>query len=83
MFTLYAYMRLVDDIADNEDGRPVQKRLDELEARLARSLSHALTARRSLLGDYRTRLWQASPVTRVQQAVARHAALSADRKSVV
>ena len=53
------------------------QRLDELEARLARSLSHALTARRSLLGDYRTRLWQASPVTRVQQAVARHAALSA------
>jgi phytoene synthase len=31
MFTLYAYMRLVDDIADNEDGRSVRQRLDELE----------------------------------------------------
>ena len=40
MFTLYAYMRLVDDIADNEDGRPVQKRLDELEA--WRAHTHAI-----------------------------------------
>jgi phytoene synthase len=32
MFTLYAYMRLVDDIADDEDGRSVQRRIDELEA---------------------------------------------------
>jgi phytoene synthase len=32
MFTLYAYMRLVDDIADNEDGRSVRQRIDELEA---------------------------------------------------
>ena len=31
MFALYAYMRLVDDIADNEDGRSVQQRIDELE----------------------------------------------------
>jgi phytoene synthase len=31
MFALYAYMRLVDDIADNEDGRSVRKRIDELE----------------------------------------------------
>jgi len=31
MFTLYAYMRLVDDIADNEDGRSVRQRIDELE----------------------------------------------------
>ncbi len=32
MFTLYAYMRLVDDIADDEDGRTVRQRIDELEA---------------------------------------------------
>jgi phytoene synthase len=32
MFALYAYMRLVDDIADEEDGRSVQQRLDDLEA---------------------------------------------------
>ena len=32
MFTLYAYMRLVDDIADNEDGRSVAQRIEELEA---------------------------------------------------
>ena len=31
MFALYAYMRLVDDIADNEDGRSVRQRIDELE----------------------------------------------------
>src|SRR5260221_9024418 len=32
MFALYAYMRLVDDIADDEDGRSVQQRLDDLES---------------------------------------------------
>jgi phytoene synthase len=32
MFALYAYMRLVDDIADDEDGRTLRQRLDELEA---------------------------------------------------
>jgi phytoene synthase len=32
MFALYAYMRLVDDIADDEDGRTLAQRLDELEA---------------------------------------------------
>jgi phytoene synthase len=32
MFTLYAYMRLVDDIADEEDGRTIAQRLEELEA---------------------------------------------------
>jgi 15-cis-phytoene synthase len=31
MFALYAYMRLVDDIADTEDGRCYAQRLDELE----------------------------------------------------
>ena len=33
MFALYAWMRLVDDIADDEsDGRTVRQRVDELEA---------------------------------------------------
>jgi phytoene synthase len=32
MFSLYAYMRLVDDIADDENGRTIRQRLDELEA---------------------------------------------------
>lgn len=32
MFALYAYMRRVDDIADDEDGRSIQQRLDDLEA---------------------------------------------------
>jgi phytoene synthase len=32
MFTLYAYMRLVDDIADDENGRTVRQRIDELQA---------------------------------------------------
>jgi phytoene synthase len=32
MFTLYAYMRLVDDIADDENGRTVRQRVDELLA---------------------------------------------------
>jgi phytoene synthase len=31
MYALYAWMRLVDDIADREDGRPVAARVDELE----------------------------------------------------
>jgi phytoene synthase len=32
MFALYAYMRLVDDIADTEDGRTVQQRMGDLDA---------------------------------------------------
>jgi phytoene synthase len=32
MYALYAWMRLVDDIADNEDGRPLSARVEELEA---------------------------------------------------
>ena len=31
MFALYAYMRLVDDIADEDDGRPIGQRAVELE----------------------------------------------------
>jgi phytoene synthase len=32
MYALYAWMRLVDDIADNEDGRPISLRSEQLEA---------------------------------------------------
>jgi phytoene synthase len=32
MYALYAWMRLVDDIADHEDGRPLSARIAELEA---------------------------------------------------
>jgi len=32
MYALYAWMRLVDDIADQEDGRPLSARVEELEA---------------------------------------------------
>ena len=37
MFALYAWMRLVDDLADEEDGRTVRQRLDELEQWRART----------------------------------------------
>src|SRR3954453_6967021 len=40
MFTLYAYMRLIDDIADDEDGRSVRQRIDDLEA--WRERTHAI-----------------------------------------
>src|SRR4051812_19270532 len=32
MFALYAYMRRVDDIADDEDGRSIRQRLEDLDA---------------------------------------------------
>jgi len=38
MFALYAYMRMVDDIADDEDGRTHDRRVDDLE--LWRSTTH-------------------------------------------
>ena len=39
MYALYAWMRLVDDIADNEDGRTLSQRIDQLEA--WRATTHA------------------------------------------
>lgn len=49
MFTLYAYMRLVDDIADDEtDGRSVRQRVDELQA--WREHTHAILDGRSNTG---------------------------------
>jgi len=32
MFAIYAYMRLVDDIADEDDGRSIERRVADLEA---------------------------------------------------
>jgi len=46
MFTLYAYMRLIDDIADDEDGRSVRQRIDELEQ--WREHTHAILDGRSV-----------------------------------
>jgi phytoene synthase len=40
MYALYAWMRLVDDIADNEDGRALPQRIAELES--WRSDTHAV-----------------------------------------
>lgn len=37
MFALYAYMRLIDDIADDEDGRSIAQRAAELDAWQART----------------------------------------------
>ncbi len=66
------------------------QRLDELEQRLSRSMRRLLAERRSALSERRSALWQASPIARVQAAVARHgflvtrlrsAALAAVRRS--
>jgi exodeoxyribonuclease VII large subunit len=51
------------------------QRLDELEQRLSRSIRRLLSERRSELRERRSALWQASPIARVQAAVARHAFL--------
>src|SRR5436305_1381750 len=42
MFTLYAYMRLVDDIADDDDGKSVEQRVRDLDDWRART--HAVLA---------------------------------------
>jgi phytoene synthase len=49
MFALYAFMRLCDDIADDEDGRPVELRLNELEN--WRQRTHAALGGASLNGQ--------------------------------
>jgi exodeoxyribonuclease VII large subunit len=53
------------------------QRLDELEQALLRACRHIVNSRRSTLRDAQSRLWQASPVGRVRDAAARHAALGA------
>jgi len=54
-----------------------EQRLDDLEQRLSRALRQILADRRSALGERRSRLWQLSPVARLQGTAARHAALFA------
>lgn len=56
MFALYAYMRLCDDIADDEDGRSVQQRQDDLEA--WRERTHAALEGRLPAGEEHA-LWPA------------------------
>jgi len=53
------------------------QRLDDLEQRLARALRQILSDRRSSLSERRSRLWQLSPLARVQRIAARQAALFA------
>jgi phytoene synthase len=55
MFALYAYMRLVDDIADDEDGRTAEQRVAELEAWKAQT--HAALAGENVEGGHL--LWPA------------------------
>jgi phytoene synthase len=52
MYALYAWMRLVDDIADNEDGRTLAHRVEELES--WRSDTHAALANGPPAGEKET-----------------------------
>jgi exodeoxyribonuclease VII large subunit len=51
--------------------------LENLAEQLYRAWRQALNSRRARLSDSQSRLWQASPVGRVREAAARHAALFA------
>ena len=53
------------------------QRLDDLEQRLLRGLRQDLSHRKTLLAEKRSRLWESSPVARVQASVSRHDALLA------
>jgi phytoene synthase len=55
MFAIYAYMRLVDDIADEDDGRSLDRRIADLEA--WRIQTHAVLNGRSPTDSYE--LWPA------------------------
>jgi exodeoxyribonuclease VII large subunit len=50
-------------------------RLDEFEQRMCRALGNLLNARISQFRERESRLWKASPLGRVRDAAARHAAL--------
>jgi len=50
-------------------------RLDEFEQRMCRALQNLLNARISQFRERESRLWKASPLARVRDAAARHAAL--------
>jgi exodeoxyribonuclease VII large subunit len=53
------------------------QRADDLEQRLSRALRQILADRRLELGEMRSRLWQLSPVVRVQRTTALYGALLA------
>ena len=55
MFAIYAYMRLVDDIADEDDGRSLDRRIADLEA--WRLQTHAVLAGQTPSDAYE--LWPA------------------------
>ena len=55
MFAIYAYMRLVDDIADEEDGRSLERRVADLES--WRLQTHAVLEGRAM--DDGQELWPA------------------------
>ena len=55
MFAIYAYMRLVDDIADEEDGRSLERRIADLEA--WRVQTHAVL--NGQIDNVRQELWPA------------------------
>jgi phytoene synthase len=57
MFALYAYMRLVDDIADEEDGRTLQQRMCDLDA--WRDQTRAVMDGRDVEGDDIHIVWPA------------------------
>jgi phytoene synthase len=58
MFALYAYMRLVDDIADDDqDGRSIEQREQDLESWRLRT--HAAAVRREVAGDAQHDIWPA------------------------
>jgi exodeoxyribonuclease VII large subunit len=49
--------------------------LKDSEQRMRRAVHHMLNTRRSEFSDHASRLWRSSPVARVRDAAARHAAL--------
>jgi phytoene synthase len=55
MFAIYAYMRLVDDIADDDDGRSLDRRVSDLEA--WRLQTHSVL--QGLAADDGQQLWPA------------------------
>lgn len=57
MFALYAYMRLVDDIADDDDGRSVSQRTQDLDE--WRSRTHAILSSRVSPGELDSPVWPA------------------------
>ena len=59
------------------------QRLDELEQRLTRAWRQSLADQRTTLGELHTRLWQASPVARVQTTAAHHGALNARLRAAI